>query len=559
MAPRPVIKVLTASERGDVHVTIARALSLLGDDATSKIELLRADGAAETLNVASLEQPRVVFLDVTIGGGAGVGLVHFLQSVAAGVVVVAIVPEGVDRDVRLVEQAASLGASWVLLGELTGDDVLRAFGRVAPSFAQHTAPPPASPPPADLGEGEDDDEAAPATRRASPLSEARTFAELETSLVAMQSSLPADDPRVALSRELRAAVERCVATERASRATIQDASTSAYSFSYFVDLAGREIDLARRHGRRFALATVDATEGCDTDGLIEVVLSAVRDTDIVARADERELLLLLPETGSKGARTLRRRILDRMQHQVGVHRIPPVRVGIASFPFDGEDLSRLLRIARRRAERWSSWDASSATHRLLRDAITWLSSPHRPGELPPQGVGPLVPIEVPLREGWALFDTMVREATRAGDATVALHAPHDATEPSLGLAQGIRAATMDAIGPTSISGPAPARSDRDRDVLSLMTGLSRLTDFTTFSGLEVVAVLAEHACYGLVGRVESGRLIALHGHDLPIVEALVNGLEQPLFRRGTIIGASPSSAAPISVRSSRTDPTALRR
>ena len=72
-------------------------------------------------------------------------------------------------------------------------------------------------------------------------------------------------------------------------------------------------------------------------------------------------------------------------------------------------------------------------------------------------------------------------------------------------------------------------------------------------------MLAEHACYGLVGRVDAGRLLALHGHDLPIVEALVNGLEQPVFRRGTITGASPSSAAPTSVRSSRTDPTALRR
>jgi len=549
---RPVTKVLTASERGEVHLTIARALSLLGDDAASQIELIRADGASETLSLASTEQPRVVFLDVTIGGGAGIGLVHFLQSVVAGVVVVAIVPEGEDRDVRLVEQAASLGASWVLLGELTGDDVLRAFGRVAPAFAR-SAPPPAGPPPLDLSDDE------PATRRASPVSEARTFAELETSLVVMQAALPPDDSRVLLARELRAAIERCVATERAARATIQDASTSAYSFAYFVDLAGREIDLARRHGRRFALATVDASEGYDVDQLIEVVLSAVRDTDIVARADERELLLLLPETGSKGARTLRRRILDRVQHQVGPNKTPPVRVGIASFPFDGEDLSRLLRIARRRAERWSSWDASAATHRLLRDAIGWLSEPHRPGDLPTRGVGPLVPIEVPLRDGWALFDTMVREATRAGDATIALHAPHDSTEASLGLAQGVRAATMDAIGPSSSPGQTTVRSERDRDVLSLMTGLSRLTDFATFPGLEVVAVLAEHACYGLVGRVDAGRLIALHGHDLPIVEALVNGLEQPVFRRGTISGASPSSAAPTSVRSSRTDPTALRR
>lgn len=524
-------KVLIASERPEIHTTIARALALLGETPGQRIELVRADGASETLSRATAEQPRIAFLDVTIGSGAGVGLVHFLQSVVPGVVVVAIVPDGEGNDVRLVEQAASLGASWVLLGELTGDDVLRAFGRVAPGFAR-SVPPPAAPPP-------------PAVETAS-VAEARSFRELDAGLAGVESTMP-------LIADVRAAIERCLTLERSERATIQDATTSAYSFAYFVDLAGREIDLARRHGRRFALATVDATGDYDARALVEVVLGAVRDTDVVARADERELLLLLPETGSKGARTLRRRILDRVQQQVGPSRAPPVRVGLGSFPFDGEDLSRLLRIARRRAERWSPWDATTAASKLLRDAMSWLALDKRPSG----GVGPLVPLEVPLREGWSLFDTIVRESTRAGDATIAIHATADSTEPSLGLAQGVRAATIDAMG-TGSGGGAP-REGRDRDVLSLMTGVSRLGDVAPFGGLEVVAVLAEHATYGLIGRVDEGRLTALHGHDLPLVEALINGLEQPVFRRGTISGQTPSSAAPTSVRSSRSDPSGLRR
>ncbi len=523
-----VTKVLIASERPEIHTTIARALSLLGETPGQRVELVRADGASETLSRATAEQPRIAFLDVTIGRGAGVGLVHFLQSVVPGVVVVAIVPDGEGNDVRLVEQAASLGASWVLLGELTGDDVLRAFGRVAPGFA-HSVPPPAMPPP---------------TVETASVAEARSFRELDAGLAGVESTMP-------VIAEVRAAIERCLTLERAERATIQDATTSAYSFAYFVDLAGREIDLARRPGRRFALATVDAAGDYDARALVEVVLGAVRDTDVVARADERELLLLLPETGSKGSRTLRRRILDRVQQQVGPHRPPPVRVGLANFPFDGEDLSRLLRIARRRAERWSPWDATAAASRLLREAMSWLASDKRPSG----GVGPLVPLEVPLREGWSLFDTIVRESTRAGDATIAIHATADSTEPSLGLAQGVRAATIDAMGGAG----GASRESRDRDVLSLMTGVSRLSDGAPFGGLEVVAVLAEHATYGLIGRVEEGRLIALHGHDLPMVEALINGLEQPVFRRGTISGQSPSSAAPTSVRNSRSDPSGLRR
>lgn len=533
-----VTKVLTASERPEIHTTIARALSLLAETPGQRVELVRADGASETLSLATAEQPRIAFLDVTIGRGAGVGLVHFLQSVVPGIIVVAIVPEGEGNDVRLVEQAASLGASWVLLGELTGDDVLRAFGRVAPAFAQ-SVPPPAMPPP-------NIDEAKTVT-------EARTFRDLDAGLASLAGALTSSDARAPLIAEIRTAIERCIQHERAERALIQDATTSAYSFAYFVDLAGREIDLARRHGRRFALLTVDATGDYDARALVEVVLSAIRDTDVVARADERELLLLLPETGSKGARTLRRRVLDKVQAQVGPNKAPPVRVGIASFPFDGEDLSRLLRIARRRAERWSPWDANLASNKLLRDAIVWLGSADRKAA----GVGPLSPIEVPLREGWSLFDTIVREATRAGDATIAIHATHDSTEPSLGLAQGVRAATIEAMGPNS-AGPT-IREQHNKDVLSLMTGVSRLGENAAFSGLEVVAVLAEHAAYGLLGRVEDGRLLALHGHDLPVVEALINGLEQPVFRRGAISGSTPSSSAPGSIRNSRSDPSGLRR
>ena len=152
---RDLVKVLTASENPAIHTTIERALALLGEQDAASLQLIRATTAADTLTVAGVEHPRVAFLDVTIGKGAGVGLVHFLQSTVPGLVVVAIVPEGVASDVRLVEQAAALGAAYVLLGELTGDDVLRAFTRVAPMFVPSRPPPPIDvredDPPASLG------------------------------------------------------------------------------------------------------------------------------------------------------------------------------------------------------------------------------------------------------------------------------------------------------------------------------------------------------------------------------------------------------------------------
>jgi len=548
------IRVMTASEDASVHRTIERALALLGEEDAARIELIRADTAAAALSVAGAERPRLAFLDVTIGKGAGVGLVHFLQSTVPGLIVVAIVPEGADKDVRLVEQAAALGASYVLLGELTGDDVLRAFTRVAPSFVPSRPPPPPQPPAPQKAA-----EPAP-PRPPGILSEARSFGELSARVSALASSHPESK---SIYDEMRSAIERCLVQERAERSPMQDPSTSAYSFAYFVDLAGREIDLARRHARRFALATVDVRspegEGAlDPQSAVELVLSAVRDTDVVARADERELLLLLPETGAKGARTLRRRIIERMQQQGRGLTELPMRVGTASFPFDGEDLSRLLRIARRRAERWAPLDPAANLTTLFAQTLDWLSRAKPGANLAAPSNPCLVPIDVPLRDAWTLLDVIVRESTRAGDATIGLHAPHDGSENALGLAQGIRASTLDAIGPVS-GGPSSRKHD-DRDMLSMLTGVSRLTEGVPFAGLEVVGILAEHACYGLVGRVEDGHLLALQAHDLPFVEALINGLEQPVLRRGsTRSSPGDSSGAPSSARQSRSDPGALRR
>src|SRR5262249_25985583 len=81
--------------------------------------------------------------------------------------------------------------------------------------------------------------------------------------------------------------------ERSTRGAIKDLTTSAYTFAYFVDIAGREIDKARRYGRRFALATIALDEESPkspksggspnaSNDLAEVILGVVRDTDVLA-------------------------------------------------------------------------------------------------------------------------------------------------------------------------------------------------------------------------------------------------------------------------------------
>lgn len=561
MARRAELRVMTASERPDVHSTIERALALLGEPDARDISLVRAYDAASTLSFATRDRPKIAFLDVSIGSGAGVGLVHFLQATVPGLVVIAIVlDDGTGSDVRLAEQASSLGAAHVLIGELTGDDVLRAFGKVAPLFVGSESPDsvPTLPPPDALSPSSPQRDVP--TQPPAPITDARSFAELDTKLTELARSLAKTDPRTPLLSEVRSAIEQCVVQERAQRAPIQDVGTSAYSFAYFVDLAGREIDLARRHGRRFALATVEVgtTEKLEARAAVELVLAAVRDTDVVARADDQELLLLLPETGTKGSRTLRRRILDRTEpHASPTSRALPLRVGIASFPFDGEDLSRLLRIARRRADRWSSIEGSSAISGVFEEAMRWLGNPP---ETIGARAGPFVPIRVPMRQAWSLFDTLVRESTRGGDAIIGIHAPRDAPEAPLGLAQSIRASTAEAFGP--LSSGASTRANDGSAVITMLTGTSRLAEGASFSPMEIVGFLSEHACYGMIGRVEDGHLVALQTHELPLVEALVEGLEQPVLRRGALpatqSGRVPSSVPSSSLRSSRSDPRALR-
>jgi diguanylate cyclase (GGDEF)-like protein len=157
--------------------------------------------------------------------------------------------------------------------------------------------------------------------------------------------------------------------ELIARGGIKDPETSAYTFAYFGDAAGREIDRAARHGRRFGLLTVavdgleSARAALDTHGALELrravadaILDAVRDSDVLARVEDDEFYLLLPETGLLGALTCRRRIEERLHAlREGLRASPseplvPV-IGVAVYPQDGSDLGRLLRAGRRRSER----------------------------------------------------------------------------------------------------------------------------------------------------------------------------------------------------------------
>jgi GGDEF domain-containing protein/DNA-binding response OmpR family regulator len=309
--------------------------------------------------------------------------------------------------------------------------------------------------------------------------------------------------------------------EQSTRSAMKDPSSSAYTFAYFVDVAGREIDKARRHGRRFALATIGLDEamlsaarsalapGSGPDSqrepsveAAERVLSAVRDTDVLARVDEAEFYLLLPETGGMGAHTCRRRVMRQLSGPGGVRRGGSgpgidVTMGVATFPHDGGDLSQLLRVAKHRAE----VSRRSVVRRLgldrmglaeIVDALFWAAADHENESSIEQPRD----IELPAMDLVGLAVGAVNEAIRGGATRIV------------------------ASQRTGVSIGAAVRSALGRDREDVRFDAVDLSGIGGCADLEVLALVAEHAAYALLGRGDRGLVRAVHTSD-PVFTDLV--------------------------------------
>jgi DNA-binding response OmpR family regulator len=303
------------------------------------------------------------------------------------------------------------------------------------------------------------------------------------------------------------------AREQSHRGAMKDPSSSAYTFAYFVDVAGREIDKARRHGRRFSLATIgmegepESFEALPRDPSVEAaerVLGAVRDTDILARVDEHEFYMLLPETGGTGAHTCRRRVMRKLGGPGGLRRgaTPSVEIsmGVATYPHDGADLSTLLRVAKHRAEA----SRQSVVRRLelerlplseMLDALLWeigddgSSSIERPRS-----------IELPVMDLVGLASTALSEAVRGGASRIVA-----TLRPGMSIGSSLRAA----LG-------------RDREDVRFFA--VDIADASGCDDLEVLSIVAEHGAYALLGRVERGVVRAVHAADPLLADLLAQRL-----------------------------------
>lgn len=339
--------------------------------------------------------------------------------------------------------------------------------------------------------------------------------DLTIPLTPLLDSLAIIGPQIAMTLAL--VMER----EQTSRGAMKDPASSAYTFAYFVDVAGREIDKARRHARRFALATLGVEQARDpgtsllrstTLEVAENVLSCVRDTDVLARVDDTEFYLLLPETGGIGAHACRRRVMQQLLGPGGLrssgHPDLDAAMGVATFPQDGMDLSQLLRVARHRADA----SRTSPVRRLgldrlplpeILDALFW-----RLGEAS-QGLGLTAPqtIELPLMDVVGLAAAAVGEAARSGGTRIVA-----SQRSGLSIGAAVRAALSTL-----------------RDEVAL--DVADISPLPACRDLEVLILIAEHGTYALLGRTTQGLLRAVHSSDPMLADLLVQRLGEAVGMR----------------------------
>lgn len=575
-SPITILAVLgDAGSRAQVELAAAD----LGD------RLLIARDVNEAIDLASAEDIHLAIVDVSVDGGTGLALVHHIPAVSPGARVVVAAHK---NDIARGADAIAVGADALHVLPLTGDSVATTIGaareRVVESrerkalavelglerrrrelrdrvlrrsqrgeYADATRA---------LVEGLVEQAAArgvalyyevasvdgaPRHRRAAAAGSLLTLPHETTDLLDLGRSsslfiwslpfagedlgaLVADEPadeRVVTGIIELASLVLALSTRDARKAGIAVETYDQgrlHSPAYLHVLGPREIERARRHGRRLSLVTMSGTS---LRAFAPALLATLRSSDVLVETHTDELVLLLPETGAFGAHACRKRLFARVLGDPRARPVPALRstaaapglgLGVATFPHDGDDLSALLRVAKDRARA----DAHSAVHRLdlgaktLAEVVdTLLAKP-----LTEAGTRSTYPLDLTLSSLASLVEHVCHESKRGGHATF-LSTFH----PGKGLG-GVARSLM----PSPSAEPArrnsnagPPSRGRERRSRTTPRTVVELRDVQMLPGAtDVLAIVirAEHGVWVTCGRLERERFIGVHAAD-PLLADLV--------------------------------------
>lgn len=540
-------------------------------------ELQVVTNASEVIE--AMPRADVALVDLQVQKGAGLALVHFFRARDPDLAIVAFTPAG-DAEAEVVAHA--LGVNATVPKPLTGDALLVALSpirekkalRVEAAARQRTLPL------ADLLQADDLHTLArtlartatnltggpvrvelhDARQRTIEVCEGDGTAEVAIALVARdeivgtlyisQKNAPEraraetthDIDALALTAASVASLLRRV--DSVARTGIKDPETSAYTFAYFVDVAGREIVRASRHQRRFGLLTFRIDNYAtlqiqyDTDALrqarrelVDTILDTVRDSDVLAHIEDDEMYLLLPETGRLGALSCRRRIAEKQRRRAELARLEglpslSVSIGVASFPQDGRDLASLLRAAQQRAHNPN--DTTGAMALLRKDAHAGLEAMlgallrYRPDE----NTWQLRQAALAADKIFTIASAVAREATRGpGASDGVMYILGDRSHP---LVRG-------AIDATRMAGTSnvqayylrPRAMDRSESSSGARTSPVEIEiDGTLVGPFVLLAVLTEAWAYACIASEHGEYKRVMHTADLDLVETLVAELQQ---------------------------------
>ena len=537
---------------------------LVEHDSTIAIE---AAGAAD-----------VVVVDLTLEDGAGLAVAHFLAARDTTVPVLG-VSAGGDAEVEAVAHA--LGVRSVLSRPLTGDALLVALSAPREERSQ----------PALRGGGAGSSvvpSVAPlmASSLLEPILAALSLTELAQAIATAASTVTGNGARVRLENARYEMVEaavgpptdrpydelsigargevlgtlyvvsevgtlttldpllRCAgavgvllrAQESAARAGIKDPETSAYTFAYFVDAAGREVERAQRNGRRFGLLTFQLDRWAELRQehgeeallqarreLVDTILDTTADTDILALVEDDELYLLSPESGRLRTLGLRRRIAEKHRRRAELARLEKrlwfsTAIGAAAFPRDGRELATLARAASARGRRAEEHEASWRDPNASLDASLGALLRLRPGVADWALRQGAMPSEALQNIALAVAREAVK-TTSAQDGVAYLlgHRDHPIVA---GAYEAMKRAPNGALPcfwlrPGEPDGRDPSAPGIRLSPVEIEVDASRTGPFA------LLAVLTEWWAYACVSSAHGAYKRVMHTSDLEIVESLV--------------------------------------